>query len=68
MQIRRSIQAFEKNNTKEGKQETYGTILLTLVDLILDTVENKLVTNYYKISLPDGTMMYHANYDNGLNT
>ena len=23
---------------------------------------------YYKISLLDGTMMYHADYDNGLNT
>ena len=52
---------------KGKKQETYGTILLTPVNPILDSVENKPGTNYYKISLPDGTMVYHANYDNGSN-
>ena len=36
--------------------------------ILLETIENKSGTNYYKISLLDGTMVYHADYDNGLNT
>ena len=41
---------------------------ITLVDPILDAVENKSGTKYYKISLPDGTMVYHADYNDGSNT
>jgi hypothetical protein len=37
------------------------------VDPILDTVEGKLGTKNFKVSLPDGTIVYHAVYDNGLN-
>ena len=39
----------------------------TPVDPILDAVEKKSGTIYNKISLSDGTM-YHADYNNGLNT
>ena len=38
------------------------------MDPILDSVENKSGTKYYKVGLPDGTMVYHADYDNGSNT
>ena len=36
--------------------------------ILLDTIENESGTNYYKISISDGTMVYHADYDNGSNT
>ena len=35
------------------------------VDPILDTVESKLCTKNFKVSLPDGTIVYHAVYDMG---
>jgi hypothetical protein len=37
------------------------------VDPILDTVENKLGTKNFKVSLPNGTIVHHAMYDNGSN-
>ncbi len=37
------------------------------LDPILDTVESKLGTKTFKVSLPDGTIVYHAVYNNGLN-
>ena len=33
----------------------------------MDTVESKLGTKNFKVSLPDGTIVYHAVYDNGSN-
>ena len=37
------------------------------VNPILDAVEVKLGTKNFKVSLPDGTIVYHAVYDNGSN-
>ena len=37
------------------------------VDPIHDAVEGKLGTKNFKVSLPDGTIMYHAVYSNGSN-
>jgi hypothetical protein len=37
------------------------------VDLIKDAVEGKLGTKNFKVSLPDGTIVYHAVYNNGSN-
>ena len=37
------------------------------MDPILDAVESKLGTKNFKISLPDGTIVYHAIYGNGSN-
>ena len=40
---------------------------IPLVDPILDAVESKLGTKNFKVTLPDGTIVYHAVYDNGSN-
>ena len=37
------------------------------VDPIMDTVESKPDTKNLKVILPDGTIVYHAVYDNGSN-
>ena len=37
------------------------------VDPILDTVKNTSGTKNYKVSLPDGTIVYHTVYNNGSN-
>ena len=37
------------------------------VDTIQDAVEGKLGTKNFKVSLPDGTIVYHAVYDNSSN-
>ena len=36
-------------------------------DPIQDAVEVKLITKKFKATLHDGTIVYHAVYDNGLN-
>ena len=33
----------------------------------MDTVESNLGTKNFKVSLPDGTIVYHAVYNNGSN-
>ena len=69
MKIRRSLRAFERKNIKRGKSKRpLVPYYFTLADLILDSVVNKPGTIYYKVRLPDGTMVYHAGYDNGSNT
>ena len=37
------------------------------VDPIMNTAESKSGTKNFKVSLPDGTIVYHSVYDNGLN-
>ena len=68
MKTRSSLRAFERKNAKRGKSKRPPVPYLPLVDPIMNAVENKSGTKYYKVSLLDGKMVYHADYDNGLNT
>ena len=52
---------------ERGKKKRPTVPYITLVDPILDTVESKSGTKIFKVSLLDGTIVYHAVYDNGSN-
>ena len=52
---------------ERGKIERPLVPYIPPVDPILDAVESKSGTKNVKVSLPDGTIMYHAVYNSSLN-
>ena len=56
-----------EEEVERGKIKRPPVPHIPLVDLILDDVESKLGTKIFKVSLPDGTIVYYAVDDNGSN-
>ena len=52
---------------ERGRIKRHPVPYLPPVDPILDAVESKSGTKNFKVSLPDGTIVYHAVYDTGTN-
>ena len=57
----------QDKEVERGKIKRPPVSYIPPVDTILDTVESKPGTKNFKVSLPDGTIVYHAVYGNGLN-
>ena len=56
-----------EEEVERGKIKRPSMPYIPPMDTIGDAVESKSGTKNYKVSLPDGTIVYHAVYDNGLN-
>ena len=52
---------------ERGRIERPLVLHIPPMNPILDAVESKSGTNNFKVTLPDGTIIYHAIYDNGSN-
>ena len=57
----------QDEEVERGKIKRPPVPYIPPADPILDTVESKLGTKNFKVSLPDGTIVYHAVYNNGSN-
>ena len=57
----------QDEEVERGKIKRPPVPYIPPVDPILDAVKNKSGTKNFKVSLPDGTIMYHAVYNNGSN-
>ena len=52
---------------KRGQIKRPPVPYIPMQDLVGDAVKDSAGTTSFKVSLPDGTIVYHAVFDNGLN-
>jgi len=52
---------------ERGKIKRPPVLYISPVDPILDAVKSKTGTKHFKVTLPAGTIVYHAVFDNGSN-
>ena len=57
----------QEEDVERGKMKRPPVPYIPPVDPILDAVESKSGTKNYKVSLLDGTIVYHAVYNNSSN-
>ena len=61
------LKGLQDEEVEGGKIKRPPVPYIYMVDPILDTVESKSCMKTFKVSLPDGTIVYHAVYNNGSN-
>ena len=61
------LKGLRDEEVERGKIKRPPVPYIPQVDPILDTFESKSGMKFFKVSLPDGTIVYHAVYKNGSN-